>query len=187
MVNVTYDPNCESRRCYLPVSVSDPCPDSSKLYTVSHPLQWPQYWWRLLPRRHRLGSCLHCPRVAHDSWYVPCCQFPSPPPQHRTLTHLYSHTHSGVGFFYSGLLRRKNALSMIGLSVMCLAVVSFQVSFAVLAGVAAWVAVGGGGSGACFVAAPAVPRFRLFLNHPSLHASSSYSPFMLFLRLPSMH
>ncbi|KAF8500616.1 ammonium transporter [Gautieria morchelliformis] len=32
----------------------------------------------------------------------------------------------GVGFFYSGLLRRKNALSMIGLSVMCLAVVSFQ-------------------------------------------------------------
>jgi ammonia channel protein AmtB len=33
----------------------------------------------------------------------------------------------GVGFFYSGLLRRKNALSMIYLSVMCLAVVSFQV------------------------------------------------------------
>ena len=35
----------------------------------------------------------------------------------------------GVGFFYSGLLRRKNALSMIYLSMMCLAVVSFQVSF----------------------------------------------------------
>lgn len=34
----------------------------------------------------------------------------------------------GVGFFYSGLLRRKNALSMIYLSMMCLAVVSFQVS-----------------------------------------------------------
>ena len=34
----------------------------------------------------------------------------------------------GVGFFYSGLLRRKNALSMIWLSVMTLAVVSFQVS-----------------------------------------------------------
>ncbi|KAI0682436.1 ammonium transporter [Cytidiella melzeri] len=32
----------------------------------------------------------------------------------------------GVGFFYSGLLRRKNALSMIWLSVMVLAVVSFQ-------------------------------------------------------------
>jgi len=32
----------------------------------------------------------------------------------------------GVGFFYSGLLRRKNALSMIYLSVMTLAVVSFQ-------------------------------------------------------------
>lgn len=34
----------------------------------------------------------------------------------------------GVGFFYSGLLRRKNALSMIWLSMMSLAVVSFQVS-----------------------------------------------------------
>lgn len=33
----------------------------------------------------------------------------------------------GVGFFYSGLLRRKNALSMIYLSMMTLAVVSFQV------------------------------------------------------------
>ncbi len=32
----------------------------------------------------------------------------------------------GVGFFYSGLLRRKNALSMIWLSMMVLAVVSFQ-------------------------------------------------------------
>jgi len=32
----------------------------------------------------------------------------------------------GVGFFYSGLLRRKNALSMIYMSMMCLAVVSFQ-------------------------------------------------------------
>ena len=34
----------------------------------------------------------------------------------------------GVGFFYSGLLRRKNALSMIWLSMVTLAVVSFQVS-----------------------------------------------------------
>lgn len=33
----------------------------------------------------------------------------------------------GLGFFYSGLLRRKNALSMIWLSMMVLAVVSFQV------------------------------------------------------------
>lgn len=33
----------------------------------------------------------------------------------------------GVGFFYSGLLRRKNALSMIFTSMMALAVVSFQV------------------------------------------------------------
>lgn len=33
----------------------------------------------------------------------------------------------GVGFFYSGLLRRKNALSMIYLSVATIAVVSFQV------------------------------------------------------------
>ncbi|KZV76624.1 ammonium transporter [Peniophora sp. CONT] len=32
----------------------------------------------------------------------------------------------GVGFFYSGLLRRKNALSMIWASMMCLAVVSFE-------------------------------------------------------------
>ncbi|OCH88521.1 ammonium transporter [Obba rivulosa] len=32
----------------------------------------------------------------------------------------------GVGFFYSGLLRRKNALSMIWMSMMTLAVVSFQ-------------------------------------------------------------
>jgi Amt family ammonium transporter len=32
----------------------------------------------------------------------------------------------GVGFFYSGLLRRKNALSMIWLSMVTLAVVSFQ-------------------------------------------------------------
>jgi Amt family ammonium transporter len=35
----------------------------------------------------------------------------------------------GVGFFYSGLLRRKNALSMIYLSMMTVAVVSFQVLF----------------------------------------------------------
>ncbi|KAK2464726.1 hypothetical protein APHAL10511_003302 [Amanita phalloides] len=32
----------------------------------------------------------------------------------------------GVGFFYSGLLRRKNALSMIHMSMLCVAVVSFQ-------------------------------------------------------------
>ena len=34
----------------------------------------------------------------------------------------------GVGFFYSGLLRRKNALSMIFVSMMAVAVVSFQAS-----------------------------------------------------------
>jgi len=33
----------------------------------------------------------------------------------------------GVGFFYAGLLRRKNALNMIYLSMMTVAVVSFQV------------------------------------------------------------
>ena len=33
----------------------------------------------------------------------------------------------GVGFFYSGLLRRKNALSMIWTSMVSIAVVSFQV------------------------------------------------------------
>ena len=33
----------------------------------------------------------------------------------------------GVGFFYSGLLRRKNAMSQIYLSMVTLAVVSFQV------------------------------------------------------------
>lgn len=33
----------------------------------------------------------------------------------------------GVGFFYSGLLRRKNALSQIWMSMITLAVVSFQV------------------------------------------------------------
>ena len=38
----------------------------------------------------------------------------------------------GVGFFYSGLLRRKNALSMIWASMMTLAVVSFQVRLVVV-------------------------------------------------------
>lgn len=33
----------------------------------------------------------------------------------------------GVGFFYSGLARRKSALSLIWLSIMSMAVVSFQV------------------------------------------------------------
>jgi len=33
----------------------------------------------------------------------------------------------GVGYFYSGLLRRKNALSMIWVSMLSVAVVSFQV------------------------------------------------------------
>lgn len=40
----------------------------------------------------------------------------------------------GVGFFYSGLLRRKNALSMIYLSMMTIAVVSFQVRRVILWG-----------------------------------------------------
>src|SRR5271168_1669633 len=35
----------------------------------------------------------------------------------------------GVGFFYSGLARRKSALSLIWLSLMSVAVVSFQVTF----------------------------------------------------------
>lgn len=35
----------------------------------------------------------------------------------------------GVGFFYSGLLRRKNALSLIYLSVAVLGIVSFEVCF----------------------------------------------------------
>ena len=34
----------------------------------------------------------------------------------------------GVGYFYSGLLRRKNALSMIWVSMLSTAVVSFQVN-----------------------------------------------------------
>jgi hypothetical protein len=34
----------------------------------------------------------------------------------------------GVGFFYSGLARRKSALSLIWLSLMSVAIVSFQVS-----------------------------------------------------------
>jgi ammonia channel protein AmtB len=38
----------------------------------------------------------------------------------------------GVGFFYSGLLRRKNALSMIFLSMMTIAVVSFQACFSLV-------------------------------------------------------
>ena len=38
----------------------------------------------------------------------------------------------GVGFFYSGLLRRKNALSMIYVSMASVAVVSFQVRSSVL-------------------------------------------------------
>ena len=33
----------------------------------------------------------------------------------------------GVGFFYSGLLRRKNALSMLHMSMLSVAVVTFQV------------------------------------------------------------
>ncbi len=39
----------------------------------------------------------------------------------------------GVGFFYSGLLRRKNALSMIFVSMMAMAVVSFQESISLSA------------------------------------------------------
>ena len=35
----------------------------------------------------------------------------------------------GVGFFYSGLARRKSALSLIWLSLMSVAIVSFQVPF----------------------------------------------------------
>jgi ammonium transporter, Amt family len=35
----------------------------------------------------------------------------------------------GVGYFYSGLARSKNALSLIMLSILSLAVVSFQVSY----------------------------------------------------------
>jgi len=35
----------------------------------------------------------------------------------------------GLGFFYSGLLRRKNALSMIFTSMVTIGVVSFQVRF----------------------------------------------------------
>lgn len=37
----------------------------------------------------------------------------------------------GLGFFYSGLLRRKNALSMIWTSMMSIAVVSFQVRLSI--------------------------------------------------------
>ena len=37
----------------------------------------------------------------------------------------------GVGFFYSGLARRKSALSLIWLSLMSISVVSFQASSAV--------------------------------------------------------
>ena len=35
----------------------------------------------------------------------------------------------GVGFFYSGLARRKSALSLIWLSLMSIAIVSFQVHY----------------------------------------------------------
>jgi hypothetical protein len=57
----------------------------------------------------------------------------------------------GLGYFYSGLLRRKNALSMIYLSMMTIAVVSFQVR-------------------------PPFHRLLHFFNRPELSGSSGDSP-----------
>ena len=68
--------------------------------------------------------------VSHSPLSCTSSQF-SNRPFNLPLTVLTYPTYTGVGFFYSGLLRRKNALSMIGLSVMCLAVVSFQVCISI--------------------------------------------------------
>ena len=69
-------------------------------------------WW------HCLDARFDCTSVAHDTRFV------SSTSSHDVLCRSCE---IGVGFFYSGLLRRKNALSMIFLSMMTVAVVSFEV------------------------------------------------------------
>ena len=57
----------------------------------------------------------------------------------------------GIGFFYSGLLRRKNALSMIWASMVVMAVVTFQVRPCILNQLATLIASCSGFSGGTFL------------------------------------
>ena len=75
-------------------------------------------------RRHSMDAHLHCARPSDDSWCWVCQSIP----KRAACTHRQSNTqtYTRISFFYSGLARRKSALSLIWLSVMATAVVSFQ-------------------------------------------------------------
>jgi ammonia channel protein AmtB len=65
-----------------------------------------------------LDAYIDCVGTAHDSWRW--VRLAIPLELETMLTEL------SVSFFYSGLARRKSALSLIWLSIMSVAVVSFQ-------------------------------------------------------------
>ena len=68
-------------------------------------------------RRYGLDAYIYSPRFAHDSWRGV---------RFRENTSRYLRTDLETSFFYSGLARRKSALSLIWLSMMATAVTSFQ-------------------------------------------------------------
>lgn len=89
----------------------------------------------LIGRRHRVDDHLHGPRAAHDSRCWVSRDLLSSPPAirysfHESFTALHeikaNINSPSRSFFYSGLARRKSALSLIWLSVMATAVISFQ-------------------------------------------------------------
>ena len=69
--------------------------------------------------RYRLDDRGHGPRFAHDSWGWVRSQLRVPPSSVTDMMSVRS-------FFYSGLARRKSALSLIWLSMMATGVTSFQ-------------------------------------------------------------
>ena len=69
--------------------------------------------------RYRLDAHLHRARLTHDSRRRVCSRSIQPLP-------LYGEIDIDISFFYSGLARRKSALSLIWLSMMATAVTSFQ-------------------------------------------------------------
>ena len=75
-----------------------------------------------LVRRYRLDARSHRSRPAHDTWCRVCS------PSHPITRHQYHRqaTDNENSFFYSGLARRKSALSLIWLSMMATGVTSFQ-------------------------------------------------------------
>lgn len=77
-------------------------------------------------RKQRLATYMYRSRLAYDSWCRVCSHAPLLLRRSRELTDFHT---SLCRYLYSGLVRRKNALAVLFLTMLAMAIISFQFFF----------------------------------------------------------